>query len=76
MLKDDESLPEIYTDPAFGQSNHWELSTSQLSSRYLDGWGYGEGETFYYYLSCYMTTLNFSLYSGTRRLRSVIFNWR
>ena len=46
MLKDGEPLPEIYTDPAFGQSNHWELSTSQLSSRYLDGWGYGEGAFF------------------------------
>ena len=44
MLKEGEPLPEIYTDPAFGLSSHWELSTSQLSSRYLDGWGYGEGE--------------------------------
>ncbi|KAJ7021589.1 acyltransferase ChoActase/COT/CPT [Mycena alexandri] len=25
-----------------GFTNHWELSTSQLSSPYLDGWGYGE----------------------------------
>lgn len=49
MLKEGEPLPEIYTDPAFGQSCHWELSTSQLSSRYLDGWGYGEGE-FHTYL--------------------------
>ena len=44
MLKKDEALPEIYTDPAFAQSSHWELNTSQLSSRYLDGWGYGEGQ--------------------------------
>ena len=43
MLKEGEFLPGIFTDPAFGQSSHWELSTSQLSSRYLDGWGYGEG---------------------------------
>ena len=56
MLKEGEPLPEIYTDPAFGQSNHWELSTSQLSSRYLDGWGYGEGEFHIYmhiYISCF-----------------------
>jgi len=46
MLKEGEPVPEIYTDPAFGQSNHWELSTSQLSSRFFDGWGYGEGELF------------------------------
>ena len=44
MLKEGEPIPEIFTDPAFGQSSHWELSTSQLSSRYLNGWGYGEGE--------------------------------
>ena len=44
MLKQDEALPEIYTDPAFAQSSHWELNTSQLSSQYLDGWGYGEGQ--------------------------------
>jgi len=42
MLAKDEPLPEIYQDPAFSKSNHWEVSTSQLSSRYLDGWGYGE----------------------------------
>ena len=49
LLKEGEPLPEIFTDPAFGQSSHWELSTSQLSSRYLNGWGYGEGEFTYIY---------------------------
>ena len=49
MLKDGEPLPGMFTDPAFGQSSHWELSTSQLSSRYLDGWGYGEGDFFFLY---------------------------
>lgn len=42
-LKEGEPVPEIYTDEAFSKTNHWELSTSQLSSPYLDGWGYGEG---------------------------------
>ena len=42
MLTPDEEVPEIYTNKAFGQTNHWELSTSQLSSKFLDGWGYGE----------------------------------
>ncbi|KIY45195.1 acyltransferase ChoActase/COT/CPT [Fistulina hepatica ATCC 64428] len=42
VMKEGESLPEIYKDPAFGRTSHWELSTSQLSSPYLDGWGYGE----------------------------------
>ncbi|KAF5360627.1 hypothetical protein D9756_004610 [Leucocoprinus leucothites] len=42
MLKDGEPLPEIYKDETFAKSSHWELSTSQLSSKFLEGWGYGE----------------------------------
>jgi len=42
LLKEGEAIPEIYTDPSFSASNHWELSTSQLSSPFFDGWGYGE----------------------------------
>ncbi|KXN85033.1 Carnitine O-acetyltransferase, mitochondrial [Leucoagaricus sp. SymC.cos] len=42
MLKEGEDLPEIYKDPAFAKSSRWELSTSQLSSKYFEGWGYGE----------------------------------
>jgi carnitine O-acetyltransferase len=42
MLKEGEQTPEIYTDAAFSRTNHWELSTSQLSSPFIDGWGYGE----------------------------------
>ncbi|KAI0643180.1 acyltransferase ChoActase/COT/CPT [Trametes meyenii] len=41
-LKEGEPVPAIYEDEAFSKTNHWELSTSQLSSPYLDGWGYGE----------------------------------
>ncbi|WVW81207.1 hypothetical protein I302_103198 [Kwoniella bestiolae CBS 10118] len=37
-----ESVPEVFTDEAGLRSGHWELSTSQLSSKLLDGWGYGE----------------------------------
>lgn len=42
MIQPGEPTPEVYTDPMFSKSNHWELSTSQLSSEYFDGWGYGE----------------------------------
>ncbi|KAI0051392.1 acyltransferase ChoActase/COT/CPT [Auriscalpium vulgare] len=42
LLRDGETLPELYTDAAFARTSHWELSTSQLSSKFLDGWGYGE----------------------------------
>ncbi|THH06706.1 hypothetical protein EW146_g9528 [Bondarzewia mesenterica] len=42
MLREGEPLPEIYKDEAFARTSHWELSTSQLSSPFIDGWGYGE----------------------------------
>ncbi|ETW81552.1 hypothetical protein HETIRDRAFT_156259 [Heterobasidion irregulare TC 32-1] len=42
MLREGEPLPQIYQDEAFSRTSHWELSTSQLSSPFLDGWGYGE----------------------------------
>jgi len=42
MIKEDEALPEIYLDQAYSRTSHWELSTSQLSSKHVDGWGYGE----------------------------------
>lgn len=47
MLKEGEKLPEIYRDGAYGKTSHWELSTSQLSSDYIDGWGYGEGSLWF-----------------------------
>ncbi|KAJ3733326.1 acyltransferase ChoActase/COT/CPT [Lentinula guzmanii] len=42
VMKDGEELPALYKDPSYAQTSHWELSTSQLSSKYFDGWGYGE----------------------------------
>jgi carnitine O-acetyltransferase len=45
LLQKGEEMPEVFKDEVFGRSSHWELSTSQLSSNYLDGWGYGEGES-------------------------------
>lgn len=44
LVKEGEETPRLYEDIAFGRTNHWELSTSNLSSRWLDGWGYGEGQ--------------------------------
>lgn len=48
MLREGEPVPPIYTDEAFSKTNNWELSTSNLSSAYLDGWGYGEGELWFF----------------------------
>lgn len=42
LIKEGEEVPAMFQDPIFAKSSHWELSTSQLTSKYLDGWGYGE----------------------------------
>ncbi|KAJ4481958.1 acyltransferase ChoActase/COT/CPT [Lentinula aciculospora] len=42
IIKEGEELPAIYKDSSYAKTSHWELSTSQLSSKYFDGWGYGE----------------------------------
>lgn len=42
--KGGEEVPEVLGDEWAKKSSHWELSTSNLSSKYLDGWGYGEGK--------------------------------
>jgi carnitine O-acetyltransferase len=41
-LKSDEKKPAIFTDPTYARSSHWNLSTSQLSSEYFQGYGWGE----------------------------------
>lgn len=35
-------LPAIYKDPAFSYSSSWYISSSQLSSEYFNGYGWGE----------------------------------
>ncbi|KAF9071215.1 acyltransferase ChoActase/COT/CPT [Rhodocollybia butyracea] len=42
IMKEGEAPPALYSDPSYTKTSHWELSTSQLSSKYFDGWGYGE----------------------------------
>ncbi|KAG6875761.1 hypothetical protein C0992_002501 [Termitomyces sp. T32_za158] len=44
MLKQSVRASEgaFLCDETFVRSSHWELSTSQLSSPFFDGWGYGE----------------------------------
>uniref|UniRef100_A0A1D1YFG2 Carnitine O-acetyltransferase, mitochondrial n=1 Tax=Anthurium amnicola TaxID=1678845 RepID=A0A1D1YFG2_9ARAE len=41
-LKSNEQKPAIFTDPTYAKSTHWNLSTSQLSSEYFQGYGWGE----------------------------------
>ncbi|KAL7008712.1 Carnitine O-acetyltransferase mitochondrial [Cystobasidiomycetes sp. EMM_F5] len=42
LIKPGEEVPKIFSDPAFAASSYWTLSTSQLSSEFFDGWGYGQ----------------------------------
>lgn len=42
LLQPNEQVPSLYTDPAYGASSTWKLSTSQISSEVFDTWGYGE----------------------------------
>jgi len=42
VMKEGEDAPKLFSDPAFAASAHWTLSTSQLSSEFFDGWGYGQ----------------------------------
>lgn len=41
-IKPDEPVPALFTDPTYAYSSHWYLSTSQLSSEYFDGYGWGQ----------------------------------
>nr|KAJ3419227.1 Carnitine O-acetyltransferase mitochondrial [Polyrhizophydium stewartii] len=42
LIKPDEPKPSIFADPAYALSSHWNLSTSQITSEYYDGYGWGE----------------------------------
>jgi carnitine O-acetyltransferase len=42
LLKPGEEKPEIFTDPSFSNSCHWNLSTSQVTSEYYTGYGWGQ----------------------------------
>jgi carnitine O-acetyltransferase len=42
LLAPGEEVPAIYTDPAFSYSSHWNISSSQLSSEYFNGYGWSQ----------------------------------
>ncbi|KAF2713115.1 carnitine O-acetyltransferase [Pleomassaria siparia CBS 279.74] len=41
-LKEGETLPTLYKDPAFAYSSTWFISSSQLSSEYFNGYGWSQ----------------------------------
>jgi carnitine O-acetyltransferase len=42
VLKEGESVPEIFEDPVVKRASHWVLSTSALFSTHLREYGWGE----------------------------------
>lgn len=42
LVKDGEQMPSIYNDPVFKRTKYWVLSTSQVTSEFYDGYGWGE----------------------------------
>lgn len=42
MLKENEKLPEIYSDPLFQRSSYWVLSTSAIHNPNFEVYGWGE----------------------------------
>lgn len=51
-LKEGEPVPKIFDDAGLTKSKHWELSSSQLSSPYIAGTGFGPGALFTLRLPC------------------------
>lgn len=35
----------LFEDPVFKDSSYWYVSTSQITSEYFDGWGWGQGKS-------------------------------
>jgi carnitine O-acetyltransferase len=46
VLKEGESVPEIFEDPVVKRASHWVLSTSALFSKHLREYGWGEVRLF------------------------------
>ncbi|CAH6720638.1 carnitine O-acetyltransferase, mitochondrial [[Candida] jaroonii] len=42
MIEPGKPVPEIFTDPIFGYSQSWYLSTSQIPSEYFQSWGFSQ----------------------------------
>lgn len=78
LIKEGEEVPRLFTDPSYSRTNHWELSTSNLSSPWLDGWGYGEGPSLRCprRLECYRANEHPAFYSCPRRLRFILLDRR
>lgn len=42
LIRPNEKLPSLYSDPGYVRSGHWAISTSGLVGEFMDGWAFGE----------------------------------
>ena len=42
LVEKNESMPLIFKDKAYDSTRHWNISTSQITSEFYEGWGWGE----------------------------------
>ncbi|KAI9746238.1 MAG: Carnitine O-acetyltransferase mitochondrial [Claussenomyces sp. TS43310] len=42
LLTSEDGVPALYADPAYAYSSHWNISSSQLSSEYFNGYGWSQ----------------------------------
>ena len=42
LVGPNDEMPAIFEDPAYSYSNHWFISSSQLSSEYFNGYGWSQ----------------------------------
>ena len=42
LVKDGETMPDLYNNPVFQRGKRWRVSTSHLTHPKFDGWGYGQ----------------------------------
>lgn len=70
LIEKNEQKPAIFTDPVFARSCHWNLSTSQISSEYFVGYGWGQVVEDGYGIA-YMVSFCFLLYRLTTTVCSL-----
>jgi carnitine O-acetyltransferase len=63
VLKEGESVPEIFEDPVVKRAGHWVLSTSALFSKHLREYGWGEVRLTFFFGAAALT----SCYAGRAR---------
>jgi hypothetical protein len=67
VLKEGESVPEMFEDPVVKRASHWVLSTSALYSKHLREYGWGEVRLFLFPVPDVFVFSRVDVYSGGTR---------